>query len=460
MNQYDDIFNNVVYDSKSFHPAVVPLTSSKSKKAASSDDLEGSRRASDSDLMAANDLVRAVRRRSSHRRTESDDRTKNLIDKGSGEEDVGFLSDGTPARSSRGRVSREKSDKTPSRDRASSSKHSRQTSSGDAKASGSTTSSTPTEKPEKSPLLEIASQERPRSSSSTRGGSRVEKPDSVKSPTPSPEPTKRPSSSSSGEKPRVRRGSDAPARVRRSSRAFEAPIVITPSSPETAASDPSSSSSTAPAETSKGLVSSKSSDKVVPATSSESKTTPDEIPVVKASPSVEQLKLPAKSPSAPRLASSSSAPKLDETQSKSASPPQSPSSSESDSTRQRTSSGSKQRVAALMGSGGSETTVTAATPSTGKSSPSVRLRSLLDAVSTESRSDAIGGVERQSPKSSQDSLSARRRSNSVSDSMSPKRRNWDRTSHLATLSFVNPEEFNLSMEITVRLKKPNSKWEN
>eukprot|EP01122_Echinamoeba_exundans_P015905 TRINITY_DN785_c0_g1_i4.p1 TRINITY_DN785_c0_g1~~TRINITY_DN785_c0_g1_i4.p1 ORF type:complete len:537 (-),score=69.58 TRINITY_DN785_c0_g1_i4:16-1626(-) len=108
MDLYTDVFSNISYATKSLDPLEKSNALAASKnKTAHSDSLESSRRASDTDLIAPLRLVgvdstprkSSARRRSSHRRIESDNSGSPSL-----AEDAGFLSDGTPSRAPKRRV--------------------------------------------------------------------------------------------------------------------------------------------------------------------------------------------------------------------------------------------------------------------------------------------------------------------------------------------------------------------
>eukprot|EP01122_Echinamoeba_exundans_P015904 TRINITY_DN785_c0_g1_i3.p1 TRINITY_DN785_c0_g1~~TRINITY_DN785_c0_g1_i3.p1 ORF type:complete len:792 (-),score=86.23 TRINITY_DN785_c0_g1_i3:1284-3659(-) len=215
MDLYTDVFSNISYATKSLDPLEKSNALAASKnKTAHSDSLESSRRASDTDLIAPLRLVgvdstprkSSARRRSSHRRIESDNSGSPSL-----AEDAGFLSDGTPSRAPKRRV----------------------------KLSTEQAASTPAVDSSDPPAAEISSAEAPgQMNEKPRSGSTKSRSESKRNDSPSPSVNHLDANqgrrlSAADQKPRSRRGSDAGShsRVRRGSKAVaDGEFVKSPSS--------------------------------------------------------------------------------------------------------------------------------------------------------------------------------------------------------------------------------------
>jgi hypothetical protein len=295
MDFYADVFSNISYATKSQDPLEksTALAASKNKNA-HSDSLESSRRASDTDLIAPLRLVTAdntprqssTRRRSSHRRIESDNSGSPSL-----AEDAGFLSDGTPSRAPKRRIKlAPESPAVP-------------ISVDPSEVSAAQTSTNETSS--------AAIGEK------SRSGSSKSRADSKKSDTSSPsanhhDATQGRRLSAADQKPRSRRGSDAGAhsRVRRGSKVADGDFVKSPSSEHVIRSGSQASPATEDlSPKSKPEISARSSDKLHP---------------------IEVTQLP-----------------ISEAETPTVSPPHSPSASDSSNSAK---DGARQRVSALLAS--------------------------------------------------------------------------------------------------------------
>lgn len=425
MERYIEAFSGVTYATKSQDPLEKSAAAAVSKnRSTHSDSLESSRRASDTDIIAPLRAAVTVdaaaagkpRRRSSHRRIESDS-----VGMPSATEDAGFLSDGTPSRTSSRRISTSTSQRESSRTDAGSPADSVATSSGSSRSKPLLTttvtvgyaaaSSAPSTPSVSSPVESPAAPEKTRTSSSgssrskSGDGKRVDATAALASPS---ESSRR---LSANEKPRGRRGSDAGhSRSRKGSK------PVPPMSPDSS------------------FVKSPSSDNVARIASNPATTVADAVEGLASTKLEPVAELDLKQPVivAPPPHGSS--------------PPHSPSTSDSGSGTSKDAA--RQRVSALLG--------TDSPPGSPKTPGSARMKAMLDLVDESRKGDGIGGVAVVREDSLTSSAERRRRSNSVgsvTDTMiSSRSKGKDRTAGLTTLTMSGADDFNAAMDSLVRLE--------